>query len=119
MIIYICEKVTNKCQNLSDQFPHIVTDLPAVCVEALDKADPDETLTLLVYEAHHSHILRVKALNPASGFPLPDIGQRIRGILKRFVALHLQQHRLELTGQHYALVAEYFMDNHVYAHASM
>jgi len=98
---------TNKCQNLLEQFPHLITDLPTVCFAGFHKADPDETLTLLVYEAYYSQILQVKTSNSASAFDLHRIGHQIRGIIKRIVNLHPQRYRLELTGQHYAVVARH------------
>jgi len=112
--LHYSETVTNKCQNLSEQFPRLDTELLAVCFETFDKANPDETLTLLVYEAHHFQILQVPASNPASGFPLLRIERRIREIIKSVVTLHPQRHRLKLKGQHYALVAWHSMRNYLY-----
>jgi len=76
---------------------------------------------MLVYEAHYSHILRIEASNPASEFRcnvLTRIGQQICGILKRIVTTHPQRHRLELTGQHYALVGTYFMEQRLHHNTS-
>jgi len=106
MLIYtVAKTVANKCQNLSDRFPHLITDLAPICFEAFQKADPDETVTLLFYEARYFHTLQVDASNSASAFPLHDITQRIRGVIKRIVTLSPQWHRLEFTGWHYTLVA--------------
>ena len=108
VIIYIEAKpVTKKCQNLSDQFPHLITDIPTVCFEAFHKADSDDTLTLLVYEAHYFDTLQIEASNSASVFRLPHIQQQIRGIIKRTVTLHPQRHRLEFPWQCYTLVARH------------
>ena len=105
MIIYAMAKtIANECQNLSEQFPHLITDLATVCFEALHKADPDETLTLLVYETHYFHARQVEASNSASAFLLPHFKQRIREIIKEIATFHPQRHRLEFTRQHYALV---------------
>jgi len=71
---------------------------------------------LLVYEAHYSHRLQVEASNPASEFPLNifrGIKQRLRQIIKELVTLHLERQRFELTGKHYAMVAEHFIDNYL------
>jgi len=99
------EIFTHRYQNLLKQFPYLITDLPTVFFEGFHKADPDETLTLLVYEAHYSHIPQFTTLNPASAFDLPHIGHQIRGIIKRIVTLHPQQYSLKFTGQHYTVVA--------------
>jgi len=104
--LYGGETFTNKGQNLLGQFPHLITDLPTVCFEDFRKADPDETLTLLVYEAYYSYIHPFTTLNPASVFDLPHIGHQIRGIIKRIVTLHPQRHSLKFTGQQYAVVAQ-------------
>ena len=96
--------VANKYQNLSEQFPHLIADLPTVCFEAFNKVDPDETLILLVYEARYLRTLQVGASNPASTFSLHDMEKRTRGIIKRIVTLHPQRHKLEFTRQHYAHV---------------
>jgi len=97
-----------KCQNLEEQFSHLISDLPAVCFKAFGKLDKDEWLILLVYEAHHPHVLQVEASNPAFNFPfkfISDLEQRIRDIMMRIVTLHPEGQKLELTGQHYATVA--------------
>ena len=96
---------TNKCQNLLEQFPHLITDLPTVCFEGFRKANPDKALILLVYEAHFSHIPQFTTLNPALAFDLLYIGHQIRGIIKMIVTLHPQRYKLKFTGQHYAVVA--------------
>ena len=96
---------TNKCQNLLEQFPHLITDLPTVCFESSRKANPDKALILLVYEAHFSHIPQFTTLNPALAFDLLYIGHQIRGIIKMIVTLHPQRYKLKFTGQHYAVVA--------------
>ena len=103
--VHCGETFTNKCQNLLEQFPHLITDLPTVCLKGFRKADPDEPLTLLVYEAYYSHIPQFTTLNPASAFDFLDIGHQIRGIIKRIVTLHPQQYSLKFTGQHYTVVA--------------
>jgi len=108
--LIMTKNVTNKCQNLLEQFSHLITDLVAVCFEAFQKADLDETVTLLVYEARYFHTLQVKASNPASVFHLHNVKQRIRGIINRSVTLDPQWHRLEFTGWHYALVAKSCLD---------
>jgi len=105
MIIYsVAKQLLKKFQNLEEQFPHLITDIATVCFEAFHKINLDETLTLLLYEAHYSHVLRVEASNPASAFDIPDVKQRMRGIIMRIVTVHPQRHRLKFTGQHYALV---------------
>jgi len=96
------ETFTNECQNLLEQFPHFITDLPTVFFEGFHKADSDETPTLLVYEEYCSHIPQFTTLNPAPAFNLPH---QIRGIVKRIVTLHPQRYSLKFTGQHYAVVA--------------
>jgi len=111
--LYSGETVTNKCQNLSKQFPQFIIHLPTVCFQAFHKPDLDETLILLVYEAHYSHILEIEASNPASTFPLRRVGQRIRGIIKRIGTLHPHRHKLKFTMLHYALVALYWMDDYL------
>jgi len=103
------ETFTNKCQNLLEQFPHLITDLPTVCLKGFRKADPDPPLALLVYEASYSHIPQFTTLNPASAFDLLDIGHQIREIIKRIVTLHPQRYSLKFTGQHYAVVAHLSM----------
>jgi len=100
---------TNKCQNLLEQFPHLITDLPTVCFEGFRKADIEKTLTLLVYEAHYLHIPQFTTLNPASAFDLPYLGHQIRGIIKRIVTLHPERYNLKFAGQHYAVVAHHSM----------
>jgi len=106
----MAKTVTDESQNLSEQCPHLITDLATICFEAVQKADPNETVTLLVYEARYFDTLQVEASNYASVFPLYDVTQRIRGIIKRIITLHPQRHRLEFTGCHYALVAKYSLD---------
>jgi len=103
----MAKTVTNKCQNLSEQFPHLITDLATICFEAFQKADPDETVTFLVYEARYFDTLHVEASNSASAFPFHDMTQRTRGFISKIVTLHSQRHRLEFTGLHYALVASH------------
>ena len=111
MIIYaVAKTVTNECQNLLEQFPHLITDLVTVCFETFQKADPDEIATLLVYEACYLDTLQVEASNFASVFLLYDVNQQTRGVIKRVVTLHPQWHRLEFTGLHYALVASRCLD---------
>ena len=118
MIIYTLAKtITNECQNISEQFPHLITDLATVCFEAFHKADPDETVTLLVYEARYFHTFQVDASNSASAFSLHDTKQQIREVIKRIVTLHPQRHRLEFTGSHYALVASHSLDRSRYANS--
>jgi len=102
--------VTDECQNLSEQFPHLITDLATICVEDFQKADPDETVALLVYEARYFHTLQVEASNFASAFPLHSVTQQTRRAFKEIVTLHPQRHRLEFTGWHYALVAGHSLD---------
>jgi len=106
--------ITKKCQNLSEQLPHLITDLATVCFKAFQKVDPDETVTLLVYEARYFDTLQVDASNSASAFPLRGVTQRIRGVIKRIVTLDPQWHRLEFTGWHYALVASHSLDGSQY-----
>ena len=102
----MAKTVTNECQNLTEQFPHLITDLATVCFEAFHKADPpDETVTLLAYEARHFHTLQVDASNSVSAFYIPYVQQQIRSVIERIVTLHPQRHRLEFTGWHYAVVA--------------
>jgi len=113
MIIYIGETVTNERQNLEEEFPHLITDLTTVCFEAFRKADPDEVLTLLVYEAHRPMI---EASNPASVFPfnvVADITQPIKRIINKIVTQHPQRQRIEFTGKHYALIAYYYLDRYL------
>ena len=93
-----------KCQNLSEQFPHLITDLATVCFEAFQKADPDETLTLLVHQASYLGPFPAKA---ASVIPLHDIQQQIRGIIKKIVTLHPQRRRLGFTFRHDELIRKY------------
>jgi len=109
--LHCSETVTNECQNLSEEFSHFITDLATVCFKAFHKIGQDGTLTLLVYEAHYSHILQVEASNPASAFLLGL--SPIHRIIKRIFTLHPQRHRLQFTGQCYALVAEYYMNSYL------
>jgi len=112
MILYIVAKtVTNKYQNLSEQFPRLITDLTTVCFKAFHKADPDKTLTFLVYEVHYFHTLQVEASDVASAFPPRYIEHHLHWIANTIVAQDPQQHRLEFTGQHYAIVVSDSMDN--------
>jgi len=108
------ETMTDKYQNLVEQFPQLTYDLPPVCFRAFEKTDPDEDLTLLVYEARYSHILQVEALKPALAFPFEFgsffFGKETCDIIRRIVALHPQRHRLEFTAYHYATVAQYIMN---------
>jgi len=106
-----------KCQNLAEQFPHLITDLATVCFNAFQKTDPDETVTLLVYEARYFHTLQVDASNSVSAFNIPQVKQRIRRIIKRIITLHSRWHRLEFTGWHYALVASRSLDRCWYANS--
>jgi len=103
----MAKTVTNECQNLLERFPRLITDLATICFEAFQKADPNEEVTLLVYEARYFDTLQVDASISALAFPFRDVTQRIRGVIKRIVTLHPQRHRLEFTSQHYALVAQY------------
>jgi len=112
--LHCSETVTNKCQNLSEEFPHFITDLAPVCFKAFHKIGQDKTLTLLVYQAHYFHILQVEAPNPASAFLHNVIRlSPIHMIIKSIFTLHPLRHRLQFTGQCYALVAEYYMHNYL------
>ena len=106
--LIMLKTITNECQNLMQQFPHLITDLATVCFEAFQGANPNVIVTFLVYEARYFHTFQVEASN--SDFPLPDVKQRIRRVLKGIVTLHPQRHKLEFTGWHYALVARHFLD---------
>jgi len=108
--LIMAKTVTNESQNLSEQFPHLITDFATICFEALQKADPDETVTLLIYKALYFDTPQVVASNSASVFPLPGVKQRIRRVIERIVTSHPQRHRLEFTGWHYALVASHSLD---------
>jgi len=110
---YLCcgEMVTNKSQNLSEHFPHLITDLPTVCFDAFQKSDPDQTLTLLVYKELYFHTLRVEASNVAVAFPPHYIEHQLHRVVKTIVITDPQRHKLEFTGQHYVLVALYFIYN--------
>ena len=96
-----------------------VTDFAAVCFEAFQKADPDETVTLLVYEASYFDTLQVDASNSVSAFNFnfPYAKQRICGVIKRIITLHPQRHRLEFTGWHYALVTKHSLARSCYANS--
>lgn len=105
-----------RCQNLLEQLPHLITDLATACFDAFQKADPDETLTFLVYDAHYFDTLQVKASDASSNKFLYNIGEKMRGIIKTIVTLHPQRHRLEFTGQHYALVAYFCIAYSMHTH---
>jgi len=118
MIIYtVAKTVTNECQNLLEQFPHLITDLATVCFEDFQKTNTDETLTLLVYEARYFDTLQVDASTSASAVSLYDVAQPTRGVIKRIVTLDPQRPRLEFTGWHYALVARHFIDRYLEAYS--
>ena len=75
-------------------------------------------LISLIYEVQHSHVLQVEASGRTSVFPLvvvtedtedtedDDIFDRVFKIL---FTKHPLYQRLEFTGQHYTIAAEYFM----------
>jgi len=103
------EAITNSCQNLEEQFSHLISDLPTLCSQAFQRADQDPEMTLLVYETHYSYVLRVDASNPALGFPLeasPDPKHYIRQFIKKFDNSHPEQQNFVFKGEHYATVAE-------------
>jgi len=102
--------VTKWRQKLEDQFPHLISDLQAVCFQK--KPVPNDELILLVYESQYSHILQVDASHPASAFPLnvhTEADKDLCWIIKRLFTPHPLQQGLEFTGQHYTIVAKYFM----------
>ena len=72
-----------------------------VCFQAFQKPCPDIGLTLLVYETS----------NHALAYPCygSRIKQQIRHIIRRTATLHPERQKLNFTGQHYAVVARYFM----------
>jgi len=114
--LHCIEALTKKCQNIEEQFPHLISDILTVCIKAFQTEHPDEWMTLLVYEVQYSHIMRVKATNPASVFPLdiiPGIKQQFHLIIKRISTLHPQKQGFVFTGQHYAMVAQHVIQNHL------
>jgi len=104
------ESVTNRQQNLQEQFSHLVSDLQAVCLRTVSISD--EELVSLIYEVQHSHILQVEASDPALLFPLMGhiyFFGPFDWVFRTLFTKHPQYQRLEFTGQHYTTVAEYFM----------
>jgi len=102
--------------NFEDQSPDLISKLPNVCFQAFQRPSPDIELTLLVYEAHYPHVLQVEASNPASLYPFViagDIKRQIHHIIRRIVTIHHERHRLDFTGQHYAMVAKYLIHNYL------
>lgn len=100
-------------QNLEDQYPHLISDLGSVCVQAFQKTEPDPGLSVLVYYEHYSHILHIDALNPASVFPLfivsyLQLGPHTHQIIKAIIVKHTELQIDALTGHHYPTVAQYF-----------
>lgn len=72
---------------------------------------------MLVYEAHYSHVLRLEASNPASVFSFNVVGhikQKIRDVIQGIITMHPERWRLDLTEQHYAVVAWYSMRFYLY-----
>ena len=72
----------------------------------------DEELISLIYKVQHSHILQVEASDPASVFHLMDDTEYFEPfdrVIRILFTEHPQYQRLEFTGQHYTIVAEYFM----------
>jgi len=119
--LHCSEAVTNGWQNFLENFPHLIPDLATVCFQAFQKGDPEKELILLVYEAHYPHVLQVEASNPASMYPLnidPDMKQGIGEVIRKIVASHAQMRRCIFTGQHYAMVALYFMGNYLCFYSS-
>ena len=71
----------------------------------------DRKLVSLIYEVQHSHILQVEASGCASVFPLMFVTEHdpFERVFKILFTKHPQYQRLGFTGQHYTIVAEYFM----------
>ena len=89
-----------------------------LCLQGLQKTQPEKELLLLAYEMYYPDVLQVEASNSASASPfnaLSDMNQRTREIIKRNAALHPQWQKFEFTGQHCANIACDLYLEHLYA----
>jgi len=104
------EPLTNECQSFEGQFPHLIFDLQTVCLEAFQQEHPDNFVTSAFYKARYSHLLQVEVSNPASEFPFAFSPKNIDQIVGQILSLRPELQSFEFTGQHYAIIAEYFME---------
>ena len=101
---------TNGRQNFQEQFPHLISDLQAVCLQTVSISN--RKLVSLIYEVQHSHILQVEASDPASVAPLMvymGYKEPFDRVFEILFTKYPKYQRLEFTGQHYTTVAEYFV----------
>jgi len=94
-------------QNPEEDYPTLISDLTAICLQSFQMADPDEHLTLLVYYENYFPILQIKFpyLNRP---PISLLHLQIHTLLETIIASH-RWLESTLTSQHYTRVAKFFL----------